>query len=36
MLSFGIPESLTAKGLSYDEYIEEMEYLVLNMNQEEL
>eukprot|EP01035_Chromulina_nebulosa_P020420 gene20420-26499_t len=29
MLSFGIPESLTAKGLSYDEYIEEMEYLPL-------
>ena len=34
MLSFGIPESLTAKGLSYDEYREEMEFYYMNTDEE--
>ena len=36
MLSFGIPETLTAKGLPYNEYKDELEYLSMNMDEEEL
>lgn len=30
MLSFGIPETRTSKGLSYEEFVDELEYLELN------